>query len=396
MQIKAVVSLLISSLITLTVPNLSVSQSETGRAHGIVFVPETSIELPGDIGVRAHTNHLIHINGRPNTAPSGETPASLRAVYNLPASGGGGVIAIVDAFDYRTAENDLNVFSAQFGLPPCTTANGCFKKVFAAGTKLHRNCGWAQEAALDIEWAHAMAPNAQIILVEAASARFSDLFAAVDVARREVLASGTRGEVSMSWSGGEFSGETALDSLFQHNGVVYIAASGDVGGVTQYPSVSPFVVSAGGTTINRDTNGNFVSETGWAGSGGGPSQFEAKPSYQSGITGTDPTQRSAPDFSFDADPNSGVSVFDSTPCSGGSGWLVFGGTSVSAPALAGVLNLAGSFFLNSSLELMTIYGNSTNASDFRDITSGTAGTFSCKVGYDFVTGVGSDQGTNGK
>jgi kumamolisin len=317
-------------------------------------------------------------------------------VYNLPASGGGGAIALVDAFDYRTAENDLNVFSAQFGLPQCTTANGCFKKVFASGSRPRRNCGWSQEAALDIEWAHAMAPNAKIILVEAASSRLIDLFAAVDVATQEVLASGTRGEVSMSWGGGEFSAETSLDSLFQHDGVVYVAASGDIGGVNEYPSVSPFVVSAGGTSIHRDANGNFVSETGWSGSGGGPSQFESRPSYQSGIAGTDPNQRSAPDLSFDADPNSGVSVFDSTPCRGGSGWLVFGGTSVSAPSLAGIVNLSGSFFLNSTLELATIYANSTNASDFRDIISGSAGSFSCAVGYDFVTGVGSDQGTSGK
>jgi len=396
MRIKAVVSLLVSFLLTLAVPTQSVSQTETGHSRTTVLIPETSIELPEDIGVRAHTNHLIRVNGRPNTAPSGETPASLRAVYNLPASGGGGAIALVDAFDYRTAENDLNVFSAQFGLPQCTTANGCFKKVFASGSRPRRNCEWSQEAALDIEWAHAMAPNAKIILVEAASSRLIDLFAAVDVATQEVLASGTRGEVSMSWGGGEFSAETSLDSLFQHDGVVYVAASGDTGGVNEYPSVSPFVVSAGGTSIHRDANGNFVSETGWSGSGGGPSQFESRPSYQSGIAGTDPNQRSAPDLSFDADPNSGVSVFDSTPCRGGSGWLVFGGTSVSAPSLAGIVNLSGSFFVNSTLELATIYANSTNASDFRDIISGSAGSFSCAAGYDFVTGVGSDQGTNGK
>ncbi len=241
-----------------------------------------------------------------------------------------------------------------------------------------------------------MAPNAKIVLVEAATNSFANLFAAVDVATSQVLASGGRGEVSMSWGGSEFSSEATNDSHFQNNGVVYFASSGDTGGVNIYPSVSPFVVSAGGTSVNRDASGNFVSETGWSGSGGGPSAFEPKPTYQSGIAGTNATQRSAPDFSFDADPNTGVSVFDSTSCQGLSGWLVFGGTSVASPSLTGIVNLAGHFYASSTLELSTIYGNYTNTNDFRDIVSGSAGSFSCAAGYDFVTGVGSDQGTNGK
>jgi kumamolisin len=348
--------------------------------------------------VRAHTNHLIRFEGKPGGGgtPSGETPASLRSVYKLPSTGGSGVIAIVDAFDYPTAENDLNVFSSQFGLPACTTANGCFLKVYASGSKPRTNCGWSQEAALDIEWAHAMSPNAKIVLVEAASNSFANLFAAVDVATSQVLASGGRGEVSMSWGGSEFSSEASNDSHFQNDGVVYFASSGDTGGANIYPSVSPSVVSAGGTSVNRNSSGGFVSETGWSGSGGGPSKYEPKPTYQSGIAGTDATQRSAPDFSFDADPNTGVSVYDSTSCQGLSGWLVFGGTSVASPSLAGIVNLSGHFYVNSAAELATIYGNYTNTNDFRDIVSGSAGSFSCKAGYDFVTGVGSDQGTSGK
>ncbi len=398
MRVKAVVSIFVCLLFALAVPNVGISQSENGRSHAAILVPESTIELPGDVGLRAHTNHLIRVerNVGGASSPTGETPASLRLVYKLPSTGGSGVIAIVDAYDYPTAENDLNVFSTQFGLPACTTANGCFKKVYASGSKPRTNCGWAQEAALDIEWAHAMAPNAKIVLVEAASNSFANLFAAVDVATNQVLASGGRGEVSMSWGGSESSGEASNDFHFQHDGVVYFASSGDTGGANIYPSVSPFVVSAGGTSVNRDSSGNFVSETGWSGSGGGPSKYEPKPTYQSGITGTDATQRSAPDFSFDADPNTGVSVYDSTSCQGLSGWLVFGGTSVASPSLSGVVNLSGSFFVNSTAELSTIYGNYTNTNDFRDILTGTAGSFSCKAGYDFVTGVGSDQGTSGK
>jgi kumamolisin len=398
MQLKAVVSIIVSLMFALTTPNVAVSQSENGQSHAAVLIPESTIEHPENVGLRAHTNHLIKFEGKPGGggSPSGETPASLRSVYNLPSSGGGSVIAIVDAYDYPTAENDLNVFSSQFGLPACTTANGCFLKVYASGTKPRGNCGWNQEAALDIEWAHAMAPNAKIVLVEAASNSFANLFAAVDVATSQVLANGGKGEVSMSWGGSEFSTEASDDSHFQHDGVVYFASSGDTGGADIYPSVSPFVVSAGGTSVNRNSSGGFVSETGWSGSGGGPSKYEPKPTYQSGIAGTDATQRSAPDFSFDADPNTGVSVYDSTSCQGLSGWLVFGGTSVASPSLAGIVNLSGHFYINSTAELATIYGNYTNTSDFRDIISGTAGSFSCKGGYDFVTGVGSDQGTNGK
>jgi len=205
MQWKRVVSVIVSLMFTLAVPNLGISQSEDGQSQSAILVPASSIELPGDVGHRAHTNHLIKFDRKASHggggSPPGETPSSVRSVYNLPSSGGSGVIAIVDAFDYPTAENDLNVFSTQFGLPACTTANGCFKKVFASGVQPRANCGWSQEAALDIEWAHAMSPNAKIVLVEAASNSFVDLFSAVDVATSQVLANGGRGEVSMSWGG---------------------------------------------------------------------------------------------------------------------------------------------------------------------------------------------------
>ena len=382
----------------LTSSALLFAQSQASQ-HATVLVPDSTVEHAQDIGIRAHTNHLIHVN--PNftgTAPSGETPASIRGVYALPSSltiGGSGKIAIVDAFDYPTAANDLSVFSTRFGLPACTTANGCFKKVYANGTKPQSNCGWGQETALDIEWAHAMAPKAKIILVEAATNSLVDLFRAVDVATAQVTTGGGAGEVSMSWGGSEFSTEASHDGHFQNLNVVYFAASGDTGGVNIYPSTSPYVVSAGGTTIHRNLSGAFTGETGWSGSGGGPSKYENKLSYQSHVAGANATKRSAPDLSFDASPNSGVSVYDSTSCKGLSGWLVFGGTSVSSPSLAGIVNQAGGAPSTVS-ELTTIYANRTNTSDFRDITSGTAGSFSAHSGWDFVTGVGSPKSLNGK
>ncbi len=383
------------------------------KDHGpdSLVIPDSSVEQHGDAGNRAHTNHVILLrSGSIASAPSGETPASLGCVYQIvssqtpgcpksstiPPAGGSGTIAIVDAYDYPTAANDFNVFSSQFHLPTCPTDNsGCFK-VFASGRKPKTNGGWAQEAALDIEWAHAMAPYANIVLVEAASNSFSDLFKAVDVASNIV---GGRGEVSMSWGGSEFSSETNSDSHFTTPGVVYAAASGDTGGKTIYPGVSVNVVSAGGTSVNRDASGLFVNESGWSGSGGGKSAYELRPSYQNIIQAIVGSQRGVPDFSYDANPSTGVSVYDSTSYQGLSGWMVFGGTSVAAPSLSGIINAAataaGAFSASSGNELATIYGN-LGTSNFRDITSGTAGSFSALVGWDFVTGVGSNLGLFGK
>lgn len=390
-----------------------------GAANGRVLVPDSTVEHPEDVGHRAHTNHLVLIPEKSpspqGSSPTGMSPVTIRSGYNLPASptttnGGYGVIAIVDAYDYSTAQKDFDTFSKQFGLPlsnatVCDGAKPCFKKVIASGGKIRANCGWGQEAALDIEWAHAMAPYAQIVLVEAKSNSFTDLFTAVDVATNEVkcgatsCASGSAGEgdVSMSWGGSEFSSEASNDSHFSSGAnIVYFASSGDTGGKTIYPSVSPDVVAAGGTTLNM-SGSTFVSETGWSGSGGGPSAYEARPAFQNGIVTIVGSQRGVPDFSFDADPNTGVSVYDSTSCQGLSGWLVFGGTSVASPSLSGIVNSAAGF-RTSANELATIYANypGSYSVNYRDIISGTAGSYSAKSGWDFVTGVGSDLGLIGK
>jgi len=323
-----------------------------------IEVPDSTNELPGDIGARAHTNHLIvlrpeQMKQATSSIPVGETPGSLACVYQTVSpttgcpvtgnykngnsglaipKGGSQTIAVVDAYDYPTAPADLAVFSVEFGLPlPCSTSltSGCFEftQVYASGSKPAANSSWALEASLDIEWAHAMAPGAKIVLVEAKSTSLTDLFAAVDVASNEVrcgqpascsaTAHGS-GEVSMSWGGSEFSGESTYDVHFpQTNDIVYFAAAGDSGGQTMYPSVSPYVVSAGGTTLNRNSSGDFLSEAAWSGGGGGHSVYESAPSYQkttvSNLVGT---KRGVPDFSFDANPNSGVFIYDSTPYDG--------------------------------------------------------------------------------
>jgi len=375
-----------------------------------VYAPYESLENPANIGFGAHTNHLMVVkpntsrfqSGRSNgtpTTPYGETPSSLRAVYNLPSTGGSGVIAIVDAYDYPTALNDFNVFSKQYGLLTETSTsvtsstNKVFQVVYASGNRPSGNAGWNMEAALDIEWAHAMAPNAKIVLIEARSNNNTDLFAAVAAAKSIV---GVR-EVSMSWGESEFSNETTYDSYFTTPGIIYVASSGDVDGVINYPGCSPSVVSAGGTTIVRNSSGVFTAEEGWTSSGGGPSQFESVPSYQSIVSNKVGSHRGVPDASFDANPDSGVSVYDSVSYQGYVGWIAIGGTSVASPSLAGIINNAHSGAATTTAELTTIYNN-LGTNNFRDITAeyGPVGYYPNTTGWDFITGVGSPLGLNGK
>jgi subtilase family serine protease len=416
---------LVAGILMLCPAALSAQQKP---ARGKVIVPATSVVRPEDRGKRAHTNYLIFVpaKGKPapgNPGPQGETPGSLACIYQTVSptpgcpigtakstpAGGSGVIAVVDAYDYPTASSDFEYFSKQFGLPygnECNGTNPCFTQVNATSSKIKPNSGWALEAALDIEWAHAMAPHAQIILVQAKSNSFTDLLQAVDVANNEVLCGETtcpnggtgQGEVSMSWGGSEFSGETGYDSDLTGSGITYFASSGDSGGVVTWPSASPNVVSAGGTTVNRNSSGNFTGETAWSGSGGGPSQYEGIPAYQSVIASIVGNYRGTPDFSFDANPASGVSVYDTTRYEGISGWFVVGGTSVSAPSLAGIVNLAGDFNSDEGEQNMiyTTYGTSSGSCSytdaFNDIVGGSAGSYSAFAGWDFVTGVGSNKG----
>ncbi|HLW78322.1 MAG TPA: S53 family peptidase [Terriglobia bacterium] len=383
------------------------------HARQDILIPDSSLERAADKGkgTVAHTNHVImgvtvaaeevarRADEREAAATSTvfyETPATIRSAYNLPLTGGAGVIAVVDAYDDPAAESDLEAFSSLLRLPACSSLTGCFQKVYASGRKPALNCGWAQEEALDIEWAHAMAPNARIVLVEAASNSSTDLFHAVDVANGVVSPRGMGfGEVTMSWGLSEFPSEAAYDTHFVTTGIVYFASSGDVGGARNYPAVSPRVVAAGGTTIHRSSTGAFLSETAWSGSGGGPSPYEPRPPFQNVVVTRVGAQRGSPDVAFDADPHSGVLVYDSTPCGGISGWLIFGGTSVSAPSVAGIVNLAGHFYHSSSIELSTMYSN-LGTPNFRDIVSGTAGSFSASPGWDFTTGIGSSLGVAGK
>ena len=382
----------------------SVASAQVRRGDGIV--PRSSIERPEDVGRRMHTNYIIYAPDgviRPQFNPGGETPASLGCVYDIVSNpisgcpiatasevptGGSGVIVIVDAYDYPSAAADLATFSSDFGLPAPN-----FSVQYASGKKPANGCrnGWNGEESLDIEWAHAMAPNAQIVLMEASSSSNTALYQAVTAANSYIVAHGGKGEVSMSWGGSETSSETGSDHYFTQSGVVYFASAGDSPGVI-YPSASVNVISAGGTQVNR-SGGNYTNQTAWSEGGGGPSAYEARPSFQNSIEGIVGTKRGTPDFSFDSSGGSPVAVYNSN-CYGG--WLEVYGTSVASPSLAGIVNNAGTFNTSSNAENTEIYANYTNTADFTDVTSGSCGTHSATTGWDFCTGVGVDKGLLGK
>lgn len=338
---------------------------------------------PGPAAADSARCHAWILRPQASTSPTGLSPATIEAVYGFSTSstaGAGKTIAIVDAYNDPTAENDLNVFSSQYGLPACTTANGCFKKVNqTGGTSYPRtDSGWALEISLDIEWAHAIAPGATILLVEAKTNSFTNLLAAEDYAKAHVQ------YVSNSWGASEFSSEGSYDSHFAQSGVSFFVSSGDAGLPAEYPSSSPNVISVGGTTLHFDRSGNFTSETGWSNGGGGCSTYETATSAQSSFSQYGQVgcggRRATPDVSLDADPASGVSVYDSTRYQGQQGWFTIGGTSASSPMWAARSSVAGTV-VNSAY----VYGSSIS---YRDITAGNNGA-SCLVGYDLCTGRGS-------
>jgi hypothetical protein len=340
------------------------------------------------------------------SGPTGYSPAQIRHAYGfddisfvggtIPGSGLGMTIAIVDAYDDPKIANDLHQFNLAFGLPDC----GFTKVNQTGGTNYPQaDAGWISEIALDVEWAHAIAPLANILLVEANNSSFDNLLTAVDYARNApgVVA------VSMSWGGGEFQGETAYDSHFTtpagHIGVTFLVSSGDTGAPTSYPSASPNVISVGGTKLNLDAQGNISSESAWSGSGGGISAYESKPDYQkSTVMPISTTHRTNPDVAYDSDPNTGFPVYDTYNNTAAHPWEQFGGTSDAAPQWAALIAIAdqgralnGLASLDgASQTLPLIY--SVNAADFRDITSGASQgkpQYSAVAGFDFATGRGS-------
>jgi len=436
--------------------------SPRGPQLGQIVTPASSIERAEDAGLRAHTNVVVKsLDGvkpfaltssqtnsfagiTPDTVTTIETPESLGCLYvqspnhvstgcvpnfyaghgGGPSSAGWGAIALVDAYDNPNASTDLTNFDKYFGLPAAhftkiEMGNSC--------TSPPPDPGWALEESLDIEWSHVYAPKAEIVLVEACSSSYGDLLAAESEAIAYIQYYYGGGQVSNSWGSGEFSGENSYDGYFTAQSEYYyipevtFASAGDSGCGAAYPSSNPWLVSAGGTTVNRNASTyTFNNESCWSGSGGGTSAYEttgAATDYQYPIFGGG-AARQTPDFAHDADPNSPVAIYAQyygqyygvcttyPTC-----FFGVGGTSVASPSLAGIVNRSsnklstwfgnyvdsyGFFYagentlLYSQLETATAYYK-----NFYDITTGSNG---CTVTYqwDYCTGVGSPRGLLGK
>jgi subtilase family serine protease len=361
----------------------------SGATYHIAVCPGPA--APGD--ARCHARLVTDRAGNPleraaspAITPSGYGPADLRAAYAVTGTGSATtIVAIVDAYGYPNAESDLAVYRSTYGLPACTTSNGCFTKYNQSGVQgsyPKLNTGWAQETALDLDMVSAMCPGCKIILVEASSTSLANLGAAVNTA-----ASKGAHVISNSYGGGE-SGSTTYESSYNHPGVAITASSGDSGYGVQFPASSPHVTAAGGTSLVRTSSGRGWAETVWSGAGSGCSAVYAKPTWQ-----TDPScpNRMEADVSAVADPNTGVAVYGPSSRNG-SAWQVYGGTSVAAPLLGGIYGLNGG---------AVNYGSSpyTNTASLNDVVSGSngscGGTYFCTAGpgYDGPTGLGTPKGT---
>ncbi|HYU47264.1 MAG TPA: S53 family peptidase [Terriglobales bacterium] len=345
----------------------------------------------GDARCHAQVVSDEHGNATASITPAGYGPVQFRTAYSLPSNtaGKGQTIGIVDAFNDPNIESDLGVYSSTFGLPKCTTANGCFKKVNQTGGTSYpkTDAGWALEISLDVEIAHALCPNCKILLVEATSNSFANLLAAEDYARTHANI------VSNSWGGTEFSSETTsgFDGHFNHTGKPITFSSGDSGFGVEYPAASRFVTAVGGTTLKLNSNNTRASETVWSGTGSGCSAFEPKPSWQKD---KGCIRRTVVDVAADANPNTGAAVYDSVRFFGSAGWFKVGGTSLSSPIIASIYALAG----NGSTTLDGSYPYS-HLSGLFDVKVGSDGTCSllylcaALAGYDGPTGNGAPRGT---
>jgi subtilase family serine protease len=336
---------------------------------------------------RCHGHVVVDSSGQPlaTSGPAGYSPSDLRSAYKVTGTGTSSTrVAIVDAYGYPNAESDLAVYRSQFGLPPCTTSNGCFKKVNQGGIQgsyPRTNTGWSQESALDLDMVSAMCPGCSILLVEANSSSYSDLALAVNTA----AAMGAH-VISNSYGGGE-AGSSTYEPYYNYAGIAVTVSSGDSGYGVQFPASSPHVTAVGGTTLQRSSTARGWSEAAWSGAGSGCSGVYPKPSWQ---TDAGCSRRTVADVSAVADPNTGVAVYGPATRNR-SAWLVFGGTSVGAPLIGGVYGVNGG---------SVTYGSNPyhNTSALFDVTSGSngscGGSYLCTAvsGYDGPTGLGTPNG----
>ncbi|MCL5877537.1 MAG: S53 family peptidase [Candidatus Bathyarchaeota archaeon] len=315
----------------------------------------------------------MYISSYAGSAYSGYTPDQIKTAYNLPSTGGNGTtIAIIIAYHTPNIEQYFNTFSSQFGLPENNTETANFI-VHQMASNIEEKSDWSMEACLDVQWAHAIAPQAKILLVEAVNASDSSLIAAVNYATSYsgVVA------VSMSWGGEEFAGEQYYESVFYKTGIEFFVASGDDGTSVSWPAASAGVVSVGGTTLNLNPDGTVISETAWRNSSGGVSKYIDRPWYQTKF-GLTYDNRTVPDVAYNGNPSTGVAVYNGT-------WWSVGGTSAGAPQWAAI------HALNRTATNTNLYTSAKNSysSYYRDITVGSNYVENATVGYDLVTGLGS-------
>ncbi len=393
------VTLLVISMFALS----GFAQDLSAPAKGTIIAPPSTLGLVP--GTRVRTPLLIFQpdgirSDASNPPPNAENPGSIACIYGVtpptsgcprsgsPVAGGGAkAIAVVDYGHNTTLQSDFDAFNAQYGLPTQTLQFICD----CGSCPSNNGTGWDLETALDVEYSHAMAPHAQIIVAQFCSDPFDGGTSAAEFLAGQAVAAAGGGEVSNSFGyGGEFSGELGFDQFMHTTGVVYFTSAGDSGLGPDYPSVSPNTVSVGGTKVIRDSGGNFTGEEDcWSGSGGGISTMEALPQYQLFIGNRTGPKRGTPDWSADAQPSTGVAVYSTTGCNG---WCQVGGTSVSSPVLAGVVNSAGSFHTSTAAELAPTYQWYINPvkyhTDFYDVIHGSNGA-SAVPGWDRCTGLGS-------
>ncbi|WP_367401267.1 S53 family peptidase [Paraconexibacter antarcticus] len=365
------------------------SSSAAGAAPSAQGVAHKAV-CPGAPSGFAHCDSQVVTDGSGaplvTATPAGYGPADLQSAYVLPSgtAGAGRTIAIVDAYDDPNAESDLGVYRAQYGLTPCTTANGCFRKVNQTGVQgsyPRADGGWAQEISLDVDMASAICPNCKILLVESKTNSFANLSTAVDTAA--TLGAFT---ISNSYGGSEYASEVTDQSHYNHPGIAVTVSSGDNGYGVEFPAASLYVTAVGGTSLKKAASTRGWTETAWSGAGSGCSAYIAKPTWQ---TDTGCAKRTVADVSAVADPNTGVAVYDSFRGSGG--WLVFGGTSVAAPVIAGVYALAGNAVTSGSYPY-------SHTSALYDVASGSngscGGSYLCTAisGFDGPTGLGTPNG----
>jgi subtilase family serine protease len=378
-------------LLLLAASACAIDESEapttTMTADEIAMSSHARVCTAARIGEAAcHAHVLVDAHGTPvaNATPAGLGPSQLRDAYKITSSGSSAtVMAIVDAFGYPNAESDLATYRSTFGLPACSTANGCFRKVDQrGGASFPRlDVGWEQETALDLDMASAICPGCQILLVEADTNSNANLSAAVNTA-----ANLGAHVISNSYGGGE-SGSTSFEAAYDHPGIAITASSGDGGFGVEFPASSPHVTAVGGTSLRTSATTRGWTETAWTGAGSGCSTVYAKPAWQ---TDAGCARRSVADVSAVADPNTGVAVFGPSSRTK-SAFLVFGGTSVAAPLIGAVYAVNGgavNFGSDPYAHLGALF----------DVTSGSNGTCSpgylctAGVGYDGPTGLGTPNG----